>query len=67
MIASYDRGFEYRKLQIAFDAIWFYGRAMLVTTNPDRYCPFPGGRVSPTPRPSSGPSRRVRGPSARST
>ena len=47
VIASYDRGFEYRKLQIAFDAIWFYKRAMLVTTNPDRYCPFPGGRGEP--------------------
>ncbi len=47
VIASYDRGFEYRKLQIAFDAIWFYGRARLVTTNPDRYCPFPGGRGEP--------------------
>jgi HAD superfamily hydrolase (TIGR01450 family) len=47
IIASYDRGFEYRKLQIAFDAIWYYERAMLVTTNPDRYCPFPGGRGEP--------------------
>jgi HAD superfamily hydrolase (TIGR01450 family) len=47
VIASYDRGFDYRKLQIAFDAIWFYERAMLVTTNPDRYCPFPGGRGEP--------------------
>ena len=47
VIASYDRGFEYRKLQIAFDAIWFHGRASLVTTNPDRYCPFPGGRGEP--------------------
>jgi HAD superfamily hydrolase (TIGR01450 family) len=47
VIASYDRGFDYRKLQIAFDAIWFYKRAMLVTTNPDRYCPFPGGRGEP--------------------
>ncbi len=47
VIASYDRGFEYEKLQIAFDAIWFYERAMLVTTNPDRYCPFPGGRGEP--------------------
>ena len=47
VIASYDRGFEYRKLQIAFDAIWFYKRALLVTTNPDRYCPFPGGRGEP--------------------
>ena len=47
VIASYDRGFDYRKLQIAFDAIWFYERAMLITTNPDRYCPFPGGRGEP--------------------
>lgn len=47
VIASYDRGFDYRKLQIAFDAIWFHGRARLVTTNPDRYCPFPGGRGEP--------------------
>jgi HAD superfamily hydrolase (TIGR01450 family) len=47
VIASYDRTFEYRKLQIAFDAIWFHGRARLVTTNPDRYCPFPGGRGEP--------------------
>ena len=47
VVASYDRGFDYRKLQVAFDAIWFYERAMLVTTNPDRYCPFPGGRGEP--------------------
>jgi HAD superfamily hydrolase (TIGR01450 family) len=47
VIASYDRGFDYRKLQIAFDAIWFHGRARLVTTNPDRYCPLPGGRGEP--------------------
>ena len=47
VVASYDRTFEYRKLQIAFDAIWYHGRARLVTTNPDRYCPFPGGRGEP--------------------
>ena len=47
VIASYDRGFDYRKLQIAFDAIWFHKRARLVTTNPDLYCPFPGGRGEP--------------------
>ena len=47
VIASYDRTFEYKKLQIAFDAIWFHERAFLVTTNPDRYCPFPGGRGEP--------------------
>ncbi len=47
VIASYDRTFEYEKLQIAFDAIWFHNRAKLVTTNPDHYCPFPGGRGEP--------------------
>jgi HAD superfamily hydrolase (TIGR01450 family) len=47
VIASYDRGFDYRKLQIAFDALWFHRRARLVATNPDRYCPFPGGRGQP--------------------
>lgn len=47
VIASYDRGFDYRKLQIAFDAIATHGRAFLVATNPDRYCPFPGGRGEP--------------------
>src|SRR5215210_7559539 len=47
VIASYDRTFDYSKLQIAFDAIWFYKRAMLVATNPDRYCPYPGGRGEP--------------------
>jgi ribonucleotide monophosphatase NagD (HAD superfamily) len=47
VIASFDRGFEYRKLQIAFDAIWFHKRARLVTTNPDPYCPLPGGHGEP--------------------
>jgi 4-nitrophenyl phosphatase len=47
VIASYDRGFTYQKLQIAFDAIWFHKRARLVATNPDRYCPMPGGRGEP--------------------
>lgn len=47
VIASYDRGFDYRKLQIAFDAIHTVGRAFLVATNPDRFCPFPGGRGEP--------------------
>ena len=47
VIASYDRGFDYRKLQIAFDAIWFHKRAFLIQTNPDRLCPFPGGRAEP--------------------
>ena len=47
VIASYDRGFEYRKLQIAFDAIWYYKRARLVATNADPYCPIDGGRGEP--------------------
>ncbi len=47
VIASYDRSFDYAKLQIAFDAIRTHGRAFLVTTNPDRFCPFPGGRGEP--------------------
>lgn len=47
VIASYDRTFEYKKLQIAFDAIWFHKRARLIATNPDRFCPFPGGRGEP--------------------
>lgn len=47
VVASYDRTFDYRKLQIAFDALWRYRRARLVTTNPDAYCPMPGGRGEP--------------------
>lgn len=47
VVASYDRGFTHAKLQIAFDAIWQHKRAFLVSTNPDRYCPFPDGRGEP--------------------
>lgn len=47
VIASYDRGFSYHKLQVAFDAIHVHRRARLVATNPDRYCPFPNGRGEP--------------------
>ena len=47
VVASYDRGFTHAKLQIAFDAIWQHKRAFLVSTNPDKYCPFPGGRGEP--------------------
>ena len=47
VVASYDRTFEYRKLQIAFDAIWLHRRARLIATNPDRFCPMPGGRGEP--------------------
>jgi len=41
VIASFDRTFDYHKLQIAFDAI--RAGARFVATNPDRYCPVPGG------------------------
>jgi phosphoglycolate/pyridoxal phosphate phosphatase family enzyme len=41
VVASFDRTFEYRKLQIAYDAI--NAGARLVATNPDRYCPTPTG------------------------
>jgi HAD superfamily hydrolase (TIGR01450 family) len=41
VIASFDRTFTYRKLQIAFDAIRLGAR--FFATNPDRYCPVPGG------------------------
>ncbi len=47
VVASYDRGFDYRKLQVAFDAIWFHKRAILVATNPDPFCPLDGGRGEP--------------------
>lgn len=47
VIASYDRQFEYRKLQIAFDAVRGDRRARLIATNPDRFCPFPDGRGEP--------------------
>ena len=47
VIASYDRTFDYHKLQVAFDAMWFYKRAFLIQTNPDHFCPFPGGRGEP--------------------
>lgn len=41
VIASFDRTFAYRKLQIAFDAIG--NGARFFATNADRYCPVPGG------------------------
>jgi NagD protein len=41
VIASFDRTFVYRKLQIAFDAI--RAGARFVATNADPYCPVPGG------------------------
>jgi NagD protein len=41
VIASFDRTFDYEKLQIAFDAI--RAGARFFATNGDRYCPVPGG------------------------
>lgn len=41
VIASFDRTFVYRKLQIAFDAL--RRGAHFYATNPDRFCPVPGG------------------------
>ena len=41
VIASFDRTFNYGKLQVAFDAI--NNGARFFATNADRYCPVPGG------------------------
>ncbi|MFZ9858902.1 MAG: HAD-IIA family hydrolase [Roseiflexaceae bacterium] len=41
VLASFDRTFTYAKLQIAFDAM--RSGAKLIATNPDKYCPVPGG------------------------
>jgi ribonucleotide monophosphatase NagD (HAD superfamily) len=67
VVASYDRTFTYEKLQKAFDAIWFHRRARLIATNPDRYCPFPGGRGEPDCAAIVAPSRPARAQSARPT
>jgi ribonucleotide monophosphatase NagD (HAD superfamily) len=67
VVASYDRTFEYRKLQIAFDAIAVYRRAILVTTNPDVFCPFPAGHGEPDAGAIVPPSRHVPARNVRST
>ena len=41
VVSSFDRGFAYWKLQVAYDAI--NAGARFVATNPDRFCPVPGG------------------------
>jgi NagD protein len=41
VIAAFDRTFDYRKLQIAFDAI--RAGARFIATNRDAYCPTPDG------------------------
>lgn len=47
VVASYDRTLNYQKLKIAFDAIWYYKRAKLIATNPDKYCPLANGQGEP--------------------
>ena len=41
VVVSFDRTFDYRNLKISFDAV--RGGARIVATNPDAYCPTPGG------------------------
>lgn len=41
VVVSFDRTFDYRKLQVAFDAV--RAGARIVATNPDAYCPTPDG------------------------
>ncbi len=45
VIASFDRTFDYRKLQIGFDAL--RAGARFFGTNPDKYCPVPAGPGEP--------------------
>lgn len=44
VIAAFDRTFDYRKWNIAFQAIKFHG-AHFVATNGDRTCPVEGGEI----------------------
>ena len=41
VVVSFDRTFDYRKLKVSFDAV--RGGARILATNPDAYCPTPGG------------------------
>jgi phosphoglycolate/pyridoxal phosphate phosphatase family enzyme len=43
VVASFDRTFDYRKLQISFAAI--RAGARFIATNADRYCPMPTGSL----------------------
>lgn len=43
VVVSWDRGFDYRKLNIAYNAAM--RGAALIGTNPDRTCPMPGYRL----------------------
>jgi arabinose operon protein AraL len=44
VVAAFDRTFDYRKWNIAFQAIKFHA-AHFVATNPDRTCPVEGGEL----------------------
>jgi NagD protein len=44
VIVAFDRTFDYRKLNIAFQAIKKFG-AHFIATNPDRTCPVEGGEI----------------------
>ncbi len=44
VIAAFDRTFDYRKLNIAFQAIKKF-HAHFIATNPDRTCPVEGGEI----------------------
>ncbi len=44
VVAAFDRTFDYRKLNIALQAIKKFG-AHFVATNPDRTCPVEGGEI----------------------
>jgi len=45
VVVSFDRTFDYKKLNAAFQAVR-YGGAVIVATNPDPYCPTPEGGIS---------------------
>jgi arabinose operon protein AraL len=44
VVVAFDRTFDYRKLDVALQAVKRHG-ARLVGTNPDRTCPVPGGEI----------------------
>ena len=44
VVVSFDRTFDYEKLNAAFQAVR-YGGAAIVATNPDPYCPTPEGGI----------------------
>jgi NagD protein len=44
VVVSFDRTFDYEKLNAAFRAVRYHG-ATIVATNPDPYCPTPDGGI----------------------